>query len=261
MRNFYLVAALALGTLMSQSAEAGLTRSLFLGGDATTDDLTVMNEIIGSDPRFDTSNSQAYSFSDSNANPTLAYLQQFNSVLVWTDSPGPDITGLSDVLRQYVDGGGRVVIGTFWGQQAGTSGGLNAPGYNPLTNPTANAYSAASLGTYDASNPLMQGVNTLSATMYRGDYDTGLDAGATLVASWDDGRPLEAVNAAQDVIAITLFPDSPQFGTVSGDYAPLFANALTTSAAPVPEPATLAVLGSGLLSLARVRRRKRAAGT
>ena len=235
-------------------AEAAPIKSLFLGADGQN--AAVMNDLIGSDPRFDQAGSAA--LNSSSTTPSLAYLEQFNSVLTWTDVSPADPTALSNVLASYANAGGRVVVATFWGQQFGTVGLLNSSGYNPLINPTQNAYSSASLGSYDASNPLMQGVTSLTANTFRGDYDPGLSVGAMLVVSWSDGKPLEAINRARNVVDITLNPNVVAHGHASGDYRQLFASALTLDSTPVPEPASIMLLGVGLGALGFARCRKAA---
>jgi hypothetical protein len=251
--------AMAAGLLIlaSAGAQAGTVRTLFLGADFNND--PVRADIIGSDSRFDQANSAS-----SNSLPSLAYLQQFDSVLAWQNSTfSPDV---GNVLAQYVDGGGHVVLASFWGNISSFDymGSINNPGYNPLINPTSDTYSAGTLGSFVASSPLMKGVSTLSATTYRGDY-LGLDPGATLIASWDDGRPLEAINAAQNVINITLYPNVVTYGHATGDYRALFANALAfePDVSAVPEPSTWAmmILGFAGVGFMAYRRRSRPASS
>jgi len=246
---------MALGATFASVADAA-TKTLVLGDYGSTAVQTaILADLTGTDSRFDHANSGAYDLSA--GLPTASYLAGFNSVLVYTDSVSVDLTALSNLLGNYVDGGGRVVLSTFWGQQAGSAGGLlNSTGYSPLINPTFDAYNAQTLGTYDATNPLLAGVTTLSSIEYNGDYLAGLDTGATLTASWASGRPLEAVNANGKVIAITLYPNVVTFGHATGDYRPLFANALAFGGNTVPEPASwvMMIAGFGLVGVAARRR-------
>lgn len=214
---------------MASVANATGVKTLFLadfydnGGIANT-----MSDVIGSDARFDQGASTYFNMNTTGL-PSLAYLQSFDSVLVWTDSLSVDLTILSDTLKSYVDSGGGVVLSTFWGQQvagAGITTGINSTGYNPLINYDANAYTSSTLGVHNALDPLMQGVSSISATTYRGDYLAGLDIGAVLVASWADGKPLAAYNGAANVAYISLTPPDNYLHHVSGDHNVLFANAL-----------------------------------
>jgi len=262
--------ALTIGLSIAGSASAAGVKSLFLGGDDIGQVNAARTDIIGSDARFDQMGSASASLFG--GVPTLSYLQQFDSVLVWTNFVG-DSTGLSNVLGDYADAGGRVVIGTFWGQQVealgqgGGGGKLNSEGYNPLTNGIYDAYNNHTLGAFDAMSPLMAGVNSLSSPYYNADYAPGLDTGATLVASWNDGRPLVAINGAQNVIAVTLFPNVATYHHASGDYRQLFGNALAftgaaTSAAPEPASWAMMVIGfGGMGAMVRSNRRRRVAVT
>jgi hypothetical protein len=83
--------------------------------------------------------------------------------------------------------------------------------------------------------------------------DVTLTSGATLLASWPDGTPMEAIKG--NVVAVNLFPDD-SFGEVGGDYRQLFIDALigTSSSTSTPEPATLGLAGLALAGLAAARR-------
>ena len=251
MRSFLMrVAAFGLLAMADLQPAAAQVKSLIMGGYNSSADAAIKTDLIGSDARFNQALSSSYDYSTGGL-PTLAYLQQFNSVLVFSDRVNVDPTALSDLLGNYVLGGGGVVIATFWGQQVGNAGGLlNSTGFNPFTNPTSEAYISHTLGTYNPLDPLMQGVTALSSNQYNGDYLAGLDTGATLAASWNDGRPLAGYNATHKVAAITLNPNVVTLSNATGDYQRLFANALAftggeTAISAVPEPATWAMLMLG----------------
>lgn len=252
--KYFRAAILLLVLTMTGSADAAVVKSLFFGADFTSDD--VMNDILGpsgTDPRFDYANSSFQNFGPL----TLPFLLQFDSVLVWSNY-GHDLSDI-DLLADYVDAGGRVVIATFMGQSTlGSGTRLNDPGYNPLAGPVENAYTIRTLGAYNASHPLMAGVSSLSSDYYNADFGS-LSPGATLVASWDDGRPLAAVNAAGNVVSISLFPDVITWAHATGDYRELFRNALAGNLAAVPEPASCVLFsfGAAMFGFARFRRRTR----
>jgi hypothetical protein len=137
-----------------------------------------------------------------------------------------------------------------------STGRLATTGDLPLTSPGSYAYTPSTLGVYNAADPLFAGVSSLSATTYRGDYDPGLDAGATLAGSWSDGKPLAAYNSTHKVVEITLYPDVWDQVHASGDYRELFRNGLALAASPAggppgdppgdptPEPGALALTGA-----------------
>lgn len=253
MRMARLAFILLLG-IANQSQAA--VKVLFLAYDDNSP-TPVLNDILGpggTDSRIDYANSVAVQ-SPAAASVTLAFLQQYDSVLFWADNTNPP-PSVGDVLADYADAGGGVVLATFSGFYAdffawGTSR-INSGGYNPFVGPTTNAYDNVTLGTYDNGHPIMNGVSSLSSVYYNSDY-TGVDAGATLVASWSNGDPLAGVNANGNVANIALFPDVQQFHHATGNYRELFRNALVFTASgaeAVPEPSTLAMFGLGGLGLA-----------
>jgi hypothetical protein len=169
-----------------------------------------------------------------------------------------------------VDSGGGVVLSTFDGYYEASmpswaTSRINSNGYNPLSGGSTNVFHSVTLGLYNSSHPIMAGVTSLSSSQFNSDY-TGVDAGATLIASWNNGEPLAAINAAGNVANITLFPNVAFYGHATGNYRELFRNALAYTAAPsttngdVPEPASLAIWGLGVLgcTIGAYRRRKRA---
>ena len=246
----------AIGLMVSLSAPlaawAGPVKSLFLGADYTLS--AVMNDIIGSDARFDLAHSSTLQVQSNT--PTLAQLQQFDSVLYWTNYSPADAVATGNVLADYVDHGGRVVRATFVGQEVPDQGRIGSAAYAAFTSGRGDAYNSACLGSYDHASAIMAGVSTLCASYYRGDWNSNLAAGAHLVASWDDGRNFVGVNATDNVIDISLFPDVVTYQHARGDYRLLFANALAyNGASQVPEPAGLALVMVALVGVGATRRR------
>jgi hypothetical protein len=237
---------------------------LFLGWESNmTKDHNIMLDILGSDPRFDLTHSASMD-GYLEGLPTLATLQQYDSVMVWTNVIPDFPATTSNRLADYVDGGGGLVVTTFWGQQMLTVGRLGTPGYLPLTAPGSSPYSPAALGAFNAADPLFVGVSSLSATTYRGDYDPGLDPGATLAGSWSDGKPLAAYNSTHKVVEITLYPDVWDQVHASGDFRELFRNGLALAASPAggptgdpsPEPGAAALVTALTVSTGLILRRR-----
>ncbi|CAD6491521.1 MAG: Peptidase family C25 [Candidatus Argoarchaeum ethanivorans] len=162
---------------------SNMIKSILLGFD----DIATVDQF---DARYDT--------------PTLSELQEYDAVIVWPNYAFYDSVALGDVLADYVDSDGKVILGGFCWYLYGNhlEGRIMEPEYSPFTGLGDSHYSYASLGWYDASHPIMDGVST--ATDYMRDYVTLNDAeGAELVAEWDDD---ELFVATQDsVIGINSY--------------------------------------------------------
>ncbi|MCA8960749.1 MAG: hypothetical protein KDC38_09560, partial [Planctomycetes bacterium] len=78
--------------------------------------------------------------------PVLDLLRLYDAVYTWIDGPCADTIGFGDVLADYVDDGGTVVLGAFCTYTSGFSlaGRIMAAGYCPVDSLTgANHYSLA----------------------------------------------------------------------------------------------------------------------
>ena len=165
--------------------------------------------------------------------PTLAQLNAYDAVMVTNVGAWSSAANLGTALAAYVDGGGGVVQTVF------TTGGV--PGSNLAGNWTASynsivfgpsASGAATLGTItDQNHPIMIGVETFNGgTSSFRPSGTALTAGATLVASWSDGKPLVAVGPKINRCDLGFYPASSDvfssYWTSSTDGVKLMANAL-----------------------------------
>ena len=165
--------------------------------------------------------------------PTLATLQQYSAVLVYSNCAFNNSAALGDVLADYVDGGGHVVVATFsfwqeWGE-IGLYGRLQSGGYLPFTLGTQKEWGNPSLVADLPDDPLLEGVTTFNGgeIAYR-NAGISLTPGSTLVAHWSDGLPLVAYKG--NVVALNFFPPSadawPLQWDPTTDGARLMANAL-----------------------------------
>lgn len=135
--------------------------------------------------------------------PTLAQLLQYNIVYAFSYSGWSDPVAMGNVLADYEDAGGVVVVGAVAWLQGGSTlaGRWMTGGYSPynLTNVALSSNNMANIT--NPGHPLMQGVNSLSAS-----YRTGvtLATGATSVADWTDGPPAVAYQTNNGHTAVGL---------------------------------------------------------
>jgi Ca2+-binding RTX toxin-like protein len=172
--------------------------------------------------------------------PTLATLQQYAAVMVWSDNPFNDPTALGNVLADYVDGGGHVVVSTFalYNCCFEIAGRFIAEGYLPLTQGSQSQGTQLFLVADLPSDPLLAGVSSFDGGInsYHNN-PVSLVAGATLVAHWTNGQPLVAFKS--NVVALNFFPPSSDsrgdFWNSATDGVRLMTNALN-AAPPASAP-------------------------
>ncbi len=146
------------------------------------------------------------------ATPTLAQLQNYDAVLVWSNGFFANPAAMGNVMADYVDAGGGVVAAVF------ANGGVpnsNLQGrwtgtYDIIPfGPSAGG--AATLGAVAyASHPIMSGVVGFNGGSggYRPDT-TAINPGGLIVAKWSDGRTLAAVSTRMPNRAdLGMFPPS-----------------------------------------------------
>jgi len=169
------------------------------------------------------------------AKPPLATLQTYDVVIAWTNCGLPDSVGWGNVLADYVDGGGHLVLASFswFGPSIDFDGRIAAPGYSPFDSGGAQ-FTSSPLGTYDALHPLMSGVFSVTSMLRN---NVTVDPGATLVARWADGMPFAAVNDACNIVGINAYPGS----SWSGDLMRVFVNAVRLECRGEPPAANAGV--------------------
>ena len=190
-------------------------------------------------------------FDASSATPALSVLQGYDVVLVWRVIMFASPSGVGDVLAQYWDGGGAVVVAVFATAGDSLQGlfGTAANGY-VLIDGTANQEAPSdSLGSVlEPKSPLMAGVASISATQAYRSTGAVINGGA-VVAQWaSNGRPLvvRGTRAGRPLVAVNMFPPSSnaEGGFWAGDGAVLMRNALLYSACAPCAAGTFATAGA-----------------
>ncbi|MBI3449035.1 MAG: S8 family serine peptidase, partial [Acidobacteria bacterium] len=158
-------------------------------------------------------------FDGRNATPTLASLSNYHSVIVVANSAFGDPVGTGNVLADYADAGGGVVLtlaSFIPGWQLG--GRFSSGGYNPLIG-LGGPIGSSPLGAFDAAHPIMAGVTQATGDLLG---SANVAPGASLVASWSIGQPFVATKG-KNLVAVNIFVGSP--GRWSGDIPLILHNA------------------------------------
>jgi hypothetical protein len=204
------------------------------------------------------------SVADINVNsstPTLAQLQGYSAILVYTNFIPANGTALGNVLAQYVNGGGGLVLSTYSFSNPWAIGGqIMTPGYSPLTNVGSNGNVSGALvaAPGQSGNPIFNGVN-LSTLTYFQNFNfahPGLDSGATLLATDGSGINMIAVNSTGKIYADNLFPGS--IYNSDQQLYQLLGNQLVQASAmtATPEPSTMVLSALGAAAFIGYLRRK-----
>lgn len=155
------------------------------------------------------------------APPTLATLSSFGAVLVWSNFSFTQPDALGNVLADFVDQGGGVVLATYSFSQTWRIGGrILTNGYSPFTvGPSICPPGLLSLATSNTGHPIMQGV-TAGPYFANCNYSNPpLTAGGVVIAVDTAGNRAVAVSPSNRVVGVSIFPGF-------GDMGRLFANAL-----------------------------------
>ncbi|GJQ29453.1 MAG: hypothetical protein HBSAPP03_13370 [Phycisphaerae bacterium] len=179
--------------------------------------------------------------------PTLEQLQGYNAVLCWSNNTFQNAEALGDVLADYTDWGGGVVVAVFAtstttvGRSLG--GRFRSGGYEIIPTQSGNTGGAASLGTILLPNhPTMNDVGTLiGGTTASRPTTTAVTSHGYKVALWSDGKTLVAAsNLYPNRIDLGMYPPSRDGVSTSWDPATdgaiILANAINATLPPPPPP-------------------------
>jgi len=150
--------------------------------------------------------------------PSLATLQGYSGVMVWSDNTFANSAALGDNLADYADGGGTVVLAAFGDTTVGgayqVEGRLRTSSYSPFVPGTAVSGTQMTLAADVPGNQLLNGVSSFNGGTNSWHDAVTLNSGATQVAHWTDGTPLVAFKG--NVVGLNFFPYSSD--SVSGDW-------------------------------------------
>lgn len=228
----WLLACLILAFTFVPLAQAGAKRKpkvLFLHSDVASAVNDVRNKLAATG-LFQTVDT----FDGHLGTPTLAQLNAYDAVMVSNFDSWADRVSLGTNLAQYVDGGGGVVqtVFTTAGITNSNLAGSWTATYNCITFGPSTFSSSATLGAItDQNHPIMIGVQSFDGGSFSiRPSGTALTAGATLVASWSDGKPLVVVGPKINRCDLGMYPpssdNSPGYWVSSTDGVKLMANAL-----------------------------------
>lgn len=162
-------------------------------------------------------------FNPDGGTPSLATLQQWDAVLVWSNDSFDDAVAMGDVLADYVDAGGGVVIGVFANTSANTArflqGRWQTGDYIAIPQNGGFVQGAGELGqVLIPDHPIMDNVQTFvtrwsttqQGLIFGGYRPTNLNVtpGSTIVAKWNTGHTLVALAPNPKVVELGFHPVS-----------------------------------------------------
>ncbi|MCB9714951.1 MAG: MYXO-CTERM sorting domain-containing protein [Myxococcales bacterium] len=163
--------------------------------------------------------------------PTQPDLAAYDVVLLFENGVFSNAVNVGNALRTFVDGGGDVVIGTFYWQDRSDAGFGGSWGTFEDVDPfTAGAgaceYSADDLDPASiVTHPMTAGVTGLHAGSYRGGVTAKLDT--VVLATWtgtnNNGLPDPVIGyrtqADACIAGVSIFPDYPSYGAFGTDFS------------------------------------------
>lgn len=149
-------------------------------------------------------------FEGSTATPTLAQLLAYDAVIVESGTSWLSPVGVGDVLANYVDAGGGVILmgASFYAGGGWTlQGRILTSTYAPLAPFTYTSGTATSVAL--ANHPINQGVTTITSglfTMSTAPQGTGISLG-----TFNNGYLVGAYNPSKPIVSLNAYPYSSYY--------------------------------------------------
>jgi hypothetical protein len=161
------------------------------------------------------------------APPTLATLSEYGAALVWTNSAPSQPDAVGNLLADFVDQGGGVVLATYsLSEPWRVSGRIMTDGYSPflVSNARFTTSGRIDFANSNTAHPILTGVTTQSGNYFTNSNFTNppLTAGASLIAVDTAGNRVIAVNPSSRVVGMAIFPGF----TLPAEIQRVFANAV-----------------------------------
>jgi PKD repeat protein len=166
----------------------------------------------------------------------LEDLMPYSSILVWTNYPFSDPVNIGNVLKEYVDAGGGLVIASYSNSDVNNSdadsrrlaGGILEPNYSPFSGGSESIFSGI-LDMDSITDPEHYLFNNIdqSPEYWTNHYyvNPQLNTNAILLAKDTDNNNLVAINPMGNIIGISIYPEKLIYA--NDTCKRLFANALT----------------------------------
>jgi len=160
---------------------------------------------FASDSRF--SFVETYNAHDST--PSQAFLNQFNTIITWSNYPYMNTDTLGNRMKKYIDNGGGLVMMTFshLSDMYGLRGAFMAGNYDPVKPALNCGYTNDSIGVVsNPSHPVMSGVSDVKPSYHA--YTDTLTNGSSPLFYWTDGTIGAAVKTIGNsrIVALNQFP-------------------------------------------------------
>mmetsp|Transcript_31253 Transcript_31253/g.48437 ORF Transcript_31253/g.48437 Transcript_31253/m.48437 type:complete len:430 (-) Transcript_31253:40-1329(-) len=146
--------------------------------------------------------------------PTLAQCEKYDAVLVFSSSAFTESDELGDVLANYLEGGGGVVVAAIAGDSDshGVGGRFEKSGYSALNRGQRTHNARHCLGKLVIpDHPILESVNTFDGGFQSWRVETTVSETGQLIAEWEDGFPLVAekiINDRHCSVSLNMWPPS-----------------------------------------------------